>query len=277
MNFLLVTGIPRSGTTLACALLDRLDAVACLSEPDEHVQLMRQARNAAEFAALLKDSLAQTRTSLIEGKPLVERHKADGAALTNYFSEPDRTGCRKVAYSIEPRQRPRQSTQVLVCSKHNALYTAALPELLGNGAFRIMAIVRDPVAVLRSWRSLNLPINSGRLPAAEKFWPEMRELCAADIPLLVKQIQIYNLFCQRFTDYRQHIRLVRHEDLLDDCTPIAAAAGREMSSEIDRQWRQMVDRKYQQRPAHPTLTDAVRAVCARKEAGALLGFYPEYG
>jgi hypothetical protein len=33
--------------------------------------------------------------------------------------------------------------------KHNALYTAVLPEIVGSGRrFRVVAIFRDPVAVL---------------------------------------------------------------------------------------------------------------------------------
>lgn len=277
MNFLLLTGIPRSGTTLACSLLDRLDGVVCLSEPDEHVKLMRQTGDAAEFAALLRDSIKATRMLLVEGKPTEARRSATGSVLTNYFLEPDRNGRRELAYSIEPRQRPTQPADVLVCSKHNALYTAALPQLVGSVAFRVIAIVRDPVAALRSWRSVQLPISMGRLPAAEKFWPEMRDLCAADIPLLVKQIRIYDLFCRRFIQHREDICVVRYEDLLEDCTPLVAGAGRTMSPAIDDEWRSMVDRKYVQQQADPTLRDAVREACAQKQAGALLSFYPDYG
>ena len=57
MSFLLLTGVPRSGTTLAAALLDQLEDTVCLSEPDEHVGLMKQSRDAADFVASLFRSM----------------------------------------------------------------------------------------------------------------------------------------------------------------------------------------------------------------------------
>ena len=47
--------------------------------------------------------------------------------------------------------------------KHNALFTALLPDLLS--AFPVYGIVRNPLAVLASWNAVNLPVKQGRIPA----------------------------------------------------------------------------------------------------------------
>ena len=43
--------------------------------------------------------------------------------------------------------------------KHNALFTALLPDLLS--AFPVYGIVRNPLAVLASWNAVNLPVKQG--------------------------------------------------------------------------------------------------------------------
>jgi hypothetical protein len=45
--------------------------------------------------------------------------------------------------------------------KHNALYGVVLPEIVHSGRFRVIVTVRDPVAVLMSWRTLDLPVSRG--------------------------------------------------------------------------------------------------------------------
>lgn len=277
MSFLLLTGIPRSGTTLAAALLDSMDDTVCLSEPDEHVQLMERSQDAAGFAAALHRLLVQTKRDLLQGKTVVDRRQPDGSAVTNYLTGPDAGGNRQTAYVIRAGKPKSLSPNVLVGAKHNALFIAALPELVRTEAFRIIALVRDPVAVLTSWQSVPLPIATGRLPAAERFWPELRELSADTVPLLTKQMRIYDLLCRRFIEHRHKISILKYEDMVSDCTKLADATGRPLSPERQRTWERTISKTAARPGPDSHLYDAVRAACARREVSALLGFYPRYG
>ncbi len=276
MNDLLLTGIPRSGTSLAAALLDRMDDTVCLSEPDEHLRLMEQSKDASDFVARLHRSMQQMNRRLRDGEAVPDRRQPDGSAVTNYFAEPDAQGQRSATYvnrAIEPRAL---SADMLLCVKHNALYAGVLPELVQARSLRIVAMVRDPVAVLHSWRSLALPISAGQLPAANRYWPEMRRLTSENIPLLAKQIRIYDLICQRFIDCGPGLSLLRYEDLIGDCAVLATAAGRKLSPAERAAAEHLIDRTYLRRGTDGYLSEAIRSTCRQGKANSLLQFYPDY-
>jgi hypothetical protein len=198
MPDLIITGVPRSGTSLAAAILDRAPDALCLSEPGHHRELMRSARDAADFATRLGQEFGAVRRTILAGGAVLDRRHADGSAVTNYFADAEPGRRREPTGSWRSISRPGMSRNFTLGIKHNALYTAALPEIVRRGWFRVVAIVRDPVAVLTSWRTLDLPVSAGRLPAAERFWPEMAALTRSDVDLVEKQIRMVDLFCCRF-------------------------------------------------------------------------------
>lgn len=213
MNFGLITGIPRSGTTLAAAILDGCEQTICLSEPDDHVKLSISSRDADEFVSELISLMGESYRTLLDGGAVTDRRHPNGSALTNYFS-PIAAGERRAPeFVVMSRSRRGLAPGFLLCSKHNALYTAVLPELVQSGAFKIMAIIRDPLATISSWQSLMLPISSGRLPAGERFWPKLSKITRSKEPLIRKQILIHELFCERYLD-QDNICLLRYEKLL---------------------------------------------------------------
>jgi hypothetical protein len=276
MTFLLLTGIPRSGTTLAAALLDQMDDTVCLSEPADHVELKEHACDATAFAAALHDKLAETKRRLLSGLPVYDRRGEGGIRVTNYFDRPEPDGIRRSTYEERPIARADLSPDLMLCAKHNALYAAALPALIASGAFRVIAMVRDPVAVLTSWRSLNLPVSQGRLPAAMKFWPEMAQITEADEPLLTKQIRIYDLLCRRTHAVRNQVAVLSYETLVADSASLAKAAGRSISVDLQRTWQTTINAGSSGR-ASDGLGNAVRDVCTRERLTGLLAFYPQYG
>ena len=50
MERVLVTGIPRSGTTLVTAMINDLDRSLCLSEPSRHVEWLETSSSRREYA-----------------------------------------------------------------------------------------------------------------------------------------------------------------------------------------------------------------------------------
>jgi hypothetical protein len=222
---LIITGTPRSGTSLAAAVIDQAPGCLCLSEPESHVRLMQNAVSAADFVAEIGQDFDTVRRSILAGGSVLDRRDANGAPITNYFTDPERDRQREARYTVRPITRPGLPADFVLGIKHVALYGAVLPELVQAGRYRLIALVRDPVALLMSWRSLDLPISRGRLPAGERFWPELRSLGEAELELTEKQIRICDLLFCRFLGWAGRVAILRYEDLVADPTRLLRAAG----------------------------------------------------
>lgn len=225
MGDVIITGIPRSGTSLAAALLDQAPNAFCLSEPREHFALVETAADAVAFTDHLCLDFDRLRETLLSGGEVMDRRDADGSAVTNYFTGSPSDVDRKSTYSIRAVARKGLRPDFILGIKHNAPFTAVLPEIARRDRFRIITIIRDPLSVIRSWRSLPLPVGQGRLPAGEKFWPELAALTLGPLDVLEKQIRLCELLLQRFTSQGERCVTLRYEDILDEPSILLTAAG----------------------------------------------------
>ena len=207
----LLSGIPRSGTTLCCRLADELPDFVALSEPIGR-DLSGTASSADEACALIADFAARTRVRALREGVVPTAHV--GGRLDDLVARTASAGGRR-----EPRvergdiavgRRLTPTFGLLV--KHNALFAALLAGL--SRSFRCMAIVRNPVAVLASWQTVALPVGRGRLPAGEQFDAALRADLDREPDVLKRQVRILNWFCRQ---YRLHVpasRIVRYEELI---------------------------------------------------------------
>lgn len=229
----IVTGIPRSGTTLTCALIDSLDDAVCLSEPPWQDAWPREMNDRRGYVERLRDDFVRVRKILSAGESVPDRRGEDGRAVTDYHA--GTRGGRGRGYESEMESFSRQglSADFLLGMKHNAHYTCVLDALVACGQFRIVAVVRHPLATIRSWRSLTLPISDGRLPAGERFWPELAAVAASADDVLLRQVRIYELFCARYARLSDRISLLRYEDIVSDpglvCRTFGKRAVRDIS------------------------------------------------
>ncbi len=224
MRDTIITGIPRAGTTLAAAIVDQAADCCCLSEPSQHVELMTRSTSESDFVDRLESSFAALRATLRAGGSVTDRRSADGSPLTNYFHE-RAAGPRQPAFIECENARPGLSRHFFLGVKHNALYCATLPEIARRAHFGIIAVVRHPADVVASWHTLSLPVSSGKLPAAERYWPEMRELTHATLPLLDKQLLIYELLCKRLQSLDARVAIIRYEEMIRNPALVLTAAG----------------------------------------------------
>jgi Sulfotransferase domain len=275
MPDLIITGVPRSGTTLAAAIIDQSADALCLSEPEGHVDLMREAVSSEDFVAKLSQEFDVVRRTVLDGGAVVDRRRADGAPVTDYFSDLRPDGRREKAFTIRTIRRPGLSPDCVLGVKHNALYTAVLPEIVRSGRFRVVAIVRDPADVLMSWRTLDLPVSRGRLPAGERFWPELAALGRADLDLTDKQIRICDLLLSRFEELADQIAVVPYEVFVVDKTRLLAAAGINKApaarSSVHIRPSYIDDRQREE------LTERIRRLTAIGQLPGIARYYPQYG
>lgn len=211
---ILLTGLPRAGTTLCCHILNAYPNVLALHEPltpsDFDPALGRTAA-----VAQIADFAQQTRASAQRDGVVISRQK-DGKVPENPVAQSmGEGGLRPMDVSLgQIRVRDQlQDEHFTLVIKHNALFTALLPEL--NNSLPVYGIVRNPLAVLASWNQVDLPVNQGHIPAGEMFDPVLKEQLAQINDRLQRQLHILEWFCRRYADHLAG-RILRYEDFVID-------------------------------------------------------------
>ncbi len=209
---MLLTGIPRGGTTLACRLLgDCIDTIA-LSEPIVVESI--PATPAHEAVTAILAFFAGARAQLISTGQAPSKVK-EGAIPDNLFSPAEPGGKRKLIARegmLTLASAPPPAFTLAI--KHNAMFTALLPQLLDR--IRVVAIVRNPLAVLASWNSLLLPVSRGSLPAGERFDTSLSSRLNNRHDTLDKQLLILDWFFGIYSRLSDEC-VVRYEDLVSTC------------------------------------------------------------
>lgn len=203
----LITGVPRSGTTLCCNLLNKCNNAVALHEPINPSSLKSSHPSAAidEISSQIKGiikALASSRS--------IEHGDKAGIHLDNPISlEKSKEGLRKQRAQRGQITLPpiTESTQVFI--KQNALFTALAADL--NERYQMTAIVRNPVDVLLSWMTVDLPVNKGRLPAGEKYDANLAVLLKEG-SVFERQMKIYRWFIECFQ--KAKVTTIRYEDII---------------------------------------------------------------
>lgn len=212
---IVVTGIPRGGTTLLGSLISSLENSYCISEPMAVEEQLKISTTPEEFLEYIRAYFAEQRLHILTTGTAVNRIAKDGRPITNYF--------RRIGNSAMVNEYVEAQESVIVrdenfflALKHNAHFLSILPNLCNALDISVLGILRHPIPTILSWRSLNLPISKGRLPNGEKFWPELFEVACSNQDVLVKQVLIYELIATRLLAFREHLHLLFYESLVND-------------------------------------------------------------
>jgi hypothetical protein len=209
---IILTGIPRSGTTLACSLLNRLPQSIALNEPIQPGNLPADG-DAAACLETIGAYFAAQRTRLLEHGLATSKAK-DGRVPDNPFGTArGADGLRSSTVKLGDVRfdKPLDPGFRLVI-KQPALFTATLPVLLTR--FPAFAIVRNPLPVLLSWHSVRVPASAGRLPFAEAFDPALKSFLDAEPDRIARQLGIMRWCYSRYATLLPESHVIRYEDLV---------------------------------------------------------------
>lgn len=205
-NIQLITGIPRSGTTLTCKLLNIIDNVFALHEPinpPDHIKTDEDVPDQIfHYILHLYDCIKL-------GKPFENGHSASLNFDNPVGQTRDQASLRQVIAQRGLIQLPPQSTNFTLFVKQNALFTVFIEDL--SKLFEITCIVRNPIDVLISWMSVDLPVNKGRLPVGERFNGELKKIVQQE-DTLTRQCLIYAWFIKQFC--LSNAPVLKYEDLI---------------------------------------------------------------
>lgn len=206
---ILITGLPRSGTTMTCHLLNKLANNVALHEPMNVSKLVKM--KPEEIVAEIQHFFLDQREMVIRcGRATSKSWK--GMVPTNPRADPDNVGKRNsLIDGMEIDVRNLTEAEFNVYIKHPAFFTAALPIVVQH--FSCFATTRNPLSVILSWRSSGMAVANGRMPAAENFDPELAAALDAERSQLSRQFVLID-YC--FSQYRKYLcgRTVRYEDII---------------------------------------------------------------
>jgi len=209
---IIITGIPRSGTTLTCHLLNKLPNFIALHEPMKPRQ----------YFELTVDSVvdkigcffSEQRESILRDKNAKSRSVA-GVVPDNHIGNINKlTGKREnlVDGDIISIDKPLTKNFSLAI-KHPNMFTALLHILSIH--FNCFSIIRNPLSVLLSWNSVDMNVSDGHVPAAEAFDRNLFNKLSSEKNKYVRQIIILD-WC--FTKYKENLnesQILRYEKIIE--------------------------------------------------------------
>lgn len=209
---IILTGIPRSGTTMACRILCEYPDVIALNEPmDSDLFPNREASIHS-----VKQSFHQFRHSLLTTGKARARVGEGGRIIDNAYSEQDGTR-KRVVQREEIRFTKKLSPDFTLVMKHCSEFTMLLAEL--REIYPCFAMIRNPLAVLNSWATVQIAASRGRISKSDRLNPTLYK-ALEDLPaLLDKQLYILDWYFSQFSMLDKRF-VLRYEELIDSngCT-----------------------------------------------------------
>ena len=214
MPDVILTGLPRSGSTLTCHLLNRCDDTVALHEPMPMGELTREFAGGALVDEVAR-FYADTRRSLLENRRAVSK-RVDGQVPDNTFGEA-RGGTENLRRSLASHgevsfEGRELSPDFLLAIKHNAGFAAMLERLTPR--FACIGIVRHPLAVLSSWNSVNLAVQQGHVPVGERIDAGLRTALESIDDRTERQFYVLEWFFERFARLLPRASILRYEDMI---------------------------------------------------------------
>ncbi len=261
----IITGIPRSGTTLVCALLNELPNTVALIEPMP-VQRFAGMGGPREWRAAIKAFFTEQRDSLFQRGTAITRTAADGLDDNTFSAEKGNNGGRISRIQIKKIKVEKQINEdFLLAIKHPNAFTAILEHLVEH--FCCFAVIRNPVAVLASWNTVNIPLRDGHAPAAEALEPALAKELAALKDARARQIRLLSWYYERYRRLLPPERIFRYEEII-------ASAGRVLNAVTPEAKR--LQEPLENRDRNPLYDRALMGELAnrlRASAGAFWDYY----
>jgi len=221
---LIVTGIPRSGTSLASVLLNSIENVVCLNEILYNVEK-------------LPHLFSEVRRRLVNGEPIPNKFDNDGNLTTNTL---DSEHVQEVIVE-------GTSKDVVVGSKVNVPYLLRLPTVLSHN-YRTIAIVRHPAYAIGSWRSKKSKALRVAQVSDDNMNLAWNEITFKSDHEIARMAELWNLLASIIWRKRDQITILRYEDLVRDPLSTLAPLGHWFdlaSPVIDRELNNMNrDKRY---------------------------------
>jgi glycosyltransferase involved in cell wall biosynthesis/tetratricopeptide (TPR) repeat protein/GT2 family glycosyltransferase len=187
----IITGIPRSGTSLLSVIINGFDNAVCLNE-------------------ILYDV-----GSLPKAFSLVRKKLITGEGVPNKFDEKGylTTDTQNGSVILKNIVIQNVDENILIGSKVNIPYLDQLPFLLTYG-YKTICLIRDPVYTIGSWCSSK----ASEIPEAkvtdDNMHPRWRHFNFRTKDRIERMVQIWSHYAQLLWNYRSKLKILTYESLV---------------------------------------------------------------
>ncbi len=209
---ILLTGVPRSGTTLTCHLLNKIPNTVALHEPMT-VRLFADLPNHEAICDQIDGFMNQVRHLALTKGTVISKH-INGQIPDNPISAKSaETGLRPpLATHGEIPIEKKLDTDFDLVIKHPGAFSAVIEGLVDR--FPCYAIVRNPLSILASWNSIAMAHRTGHAPAAERLDQKLAEKLASIEDNTDRQIYLLSWFFDKFLQVLPDTSIIRYENII---------------------------------------------------------------
>lgn len=211
----IITGIPRSGTSLFSVLLNKIEDVVCLNEILYNV-------------ASLQEDFGTIRRDILSGKPIKNKYNENGDLTTDTMTS---SSVKEVCVSVKQEN-------FIIASKVNVPYLFNLDKIKSYG-FPIFVLVRDPVFTIASWSSekaKGIPeAQVGPYPdPISSRWKNIE--FQSDDPIS-RRAEIWNFLAGIILKHAKDIHLINYETLVSNTAGAISSFGTVMKTSLKGGWK----------------------------------------
>lgn len=212
---IILTGPPRSGTTLACFLLNKLPQTVALHEPMRLSMFATPQKGLESVMAFFPE---MRRSLLTEGKALsrISKNEIPDNPFPREASQNRKSIVRKDWVQF---QKPLDLGFDLIL-KHNAHFTFTLTLLQPH--FLCYALIRNPIAVIASWNTIDAPVAEGRLNVLPGLRPDLHARLMDVDDVLDRQVMLLHFLFEAY-EVLPVDAILRYEDLIASGGKVLAA------------------------------------------------------
>jgi hypothetical protein len=212
-----LTGLPRSGTSLTCSLLDKAPNTVALNAPITPGRFAELLPDLDAVADGIEQYFRRARRRIRKEGVAISKH-AGGQIADNAYGRPDAEGRRKSV--LEKGKIPvhkELDDRFFLIIKQPGLFTAMLPQLATR--LPCYALVRNPLAVLASRFSLGRSVDTSKrepTSAAQRYDEALRRRMAeVERGSVEWKLEMLSWACERFASELPEQNVIRYEDIVD--------------------------------------------------------------
>ena len=231
----ILVGPARSGTTLACSLLNKLPDVVALDEPFERQRLQQVAGPEAFLAIVDQQFISQREMIETTGEALSTL--SEGGSLANHYTtETVATTLRKRQVVLNKMRGVNRAGDFKLIIKHTLPFTAQLDEL--SKRYETFVLVRNPLAILASWNSIDAAYREGMIqPYVQPLADNDLLKRLADIDdRLERQVELLEWHFDQYRPALRTAKVVRYEDIVEtsgQALKVIATSARTLDEDLE--------------------------------------------
>lgn len=208
---IILAGVARSGSTLACYLLNKTPDVVALLEPIEPRELV--SLSPAEVLSSLDSFFEKQRCSIVNSYTAKSK-STNKCVPDNLMGDvKNESGNREVILDGESISITRNlSNNFSLVVKQPGMFTGMLYFLKDH--FPCYATIRNPLAILQSWNSVELPVKNGHAPAAEQCDPKLKLTLANEKDVYIRQLILLSWYFEQFYFHLPDANIIRYEEVI---------------------------------------------------------------